>query len=58
MNNSLKIDDIRELIKYINDRNLTELYNKVGNKMYEDFGIHSAEAFLTTTYMINEFIDH
>lgn len=44
--------NIKYLLTYCQD--LPELYNKVSNKLYVQFGIRSAELSLLCTYMINE----
>ena len=44
-----------DLVDYVNQRELTALYNIVANKLNEEFSIQSAELTLLSTYMINEF---
>lgn len=47
----LKIED---LLQYVINNKLEDLYNKVGNRLYKDFGLQSAEVNLMVAYMINE----
>ena len=44
--------NIKYLLNYCQD--MPELYNKVANKLWVEFGIRSAEITLLCTYMINE----
>ena len=44
--------NIKYLLTYCQD--IPELYNKVSNKLWIEFGIHSAELCLLCTYMVNE----
>lgn len=46
--------DIKFLIEYCD--NIPELYNKVANRLHDDFQIESAEIFLLCTYMVNSFL--
>jgi hypothetical protein len=42
------------LLKYCSE--IPELYNKVSNKLWIEFDIHSAEITLLCTYIVNEFL--
>lgn len=44
--------NIKYLLNYCQD--MPELYNKVANKLWVEFGIRGAEITLLCTYMINE----
>lgn len=44
--------NIKYLLTYCQDK--PELYNQVANKLWVEFGLHSAEMNLLCTYMISE----
>ncbi len=50
----MKDTNIDYLLKYCAD--IPELYNKVSNKLWVQFGIQSAEMSLLCTYIVNEFL--
>lgn len=47
------MDGIGFLLDYCKD--YPELYNKVANKIWTEFGIQSAEVTLLCTYIVKEF---
>lgn len=48
----MKDSNISYLLSYCAE--MPELYNKVSNKLWVEFGMQSAELCLLCTYMINE----
>lgn len=50
----IKDTNIDYLLGYCSE--MPDLYNRVTNKLYVQFGIHSAEISLLCTYIVNEFL--
>lgn len=50
------MSNMNYLLEYCSE--CPELYNKVSNKIWAEFGIQSAEVTLLCTYLVKEFIDN
>lgn len=49
--------NICDLLTYVNDNNLTEMYLKISNILYNELGINKAEITLLITYIVNKYTE-